>query len=122
MKGDQCNPLLASADIVTRFIDESLASKKLHLVDVGIKDVIRKYEMDKVKIYYIGHSDVANIVPTEDRAIPLHKYSKCPSVFLLPEGKMEDEGKWFENSEVYDRVLNFASKIGGGFKRLDYEL
>lgn len=122
LKGDQCNPLLASADIVTRFIDESLASKRRHLVYVGIKDVIREYGLDKVRIFYIGHSDVANLVPTEKRAIPRHEYSKCPSVFLLPEGIIgKDEGKWFENSEVYDQVLNFASKIGGGFKRLEYE-
>ena len=33
----------------------------------------------------------------------------------------KDEGKWFENSEVYNRVLNFASTIGGGFKRLNYK-
>jgi hypothetical protein len=125
MKGDQCNRLLASADIITRFIDESLASKRLKLVNVGIEDAIKEYGMDKVKIYYIGQSDVVDIVPAEKIAAPLHKYSKRPSVFLLPEGLFEKESVWFEQSEQYDKVLNFASTIGGGFKRVetakDYE-
>ena len=68
MKGDQCNPLIASADIVTRFIDESLASKRLNLVNVGIEDAIKEYGMENVKIYYIGQSDVVNIVPAEKKS------------------------------------------------------
>jgi|GEM_PF-1087874 len=121
MKGDQCNPLLASTDIVTRFIDESLASKRLNLVNVGIESAIKEYGMEKVKIYYIGQSDVVSLVPAEKRAIPLHDHLKRPSVFLLPENIIEKESVWFERSGVYDKVLNFASKIGGGFKRLETE-
>jgi hypothetical protein len=121
MKGDQCNRLLASADIVTRFIDEKLASKRLKLVNVDIEEAIKEYGMEKVKIYYVGQSDVVNIVPSEKRAIPLHDYLKRPSVFLLPEGIIEKESTWFEKSIVYDKVLNFASSIEGGFKRVETE-
>lgn len=50
MKGNQCNRLLASADIVTRFIDESLASNRLKLVNAGIEDAIVLYN-PKLKIF-----------------------------------------------------------------------
>ena len=125
MAGDQCNRLLASADIVTRFIDESLASERHKLVNAGIEEVVKDYGLENVKIYYVGQSDVPNIVPASKDPIPLHYYSKRPSVFLLSEELFVQEKVWFERSEQYDKVLNFASRIGGGFKRVektqDYE-
>jgi len=120
-EGDQCNALIASADIVTRFIDEILAFKRLKIDSIEIKAAIEEYGdvEDKVKVYYIGHSDLPNIVPAINKPIPINIYYKKPSVFLLPEGIVQKEKEWFEKSPVYDRVLNFATKIGGGFKRID---
>jgi len=119
--GDQCNPLIASADIITRFVDELLAFKRLKLESSDIMTALNGYKAvgEKVKVYYIGHTDLPNIVPAINRSVDKHVYYKKPSVFLLPEGVVKKEKAWVEKSPVYDRLLNFASKIGGGFKRID---
>ncbi|MEA2076384.1 MAG: hypothetical protein U9O85_11825 [Euryarchaeota archaeon] len=120
-KGDQCNPLIAAADFITRFIDESLALNRLNLVNGSIEKIMKDCGIEQVQPYYIGHTDVVNIVPAEKKQIPRQNYLKRPSVFLLPEGVLEKEKIWFEESAIYDKVLNFASKLGGGFKRIEQE-
>jgi hypothetical protein len=117
-KGDQCNPLIASTDFITRFIDESLALNRLKLLNTDIERIMDDCGIEQVKPYYIGHSDVNNIVPAEKKSIPRQNYLKRPSAFLLPENVLEKEKIWFEKSTAYDKVLNFASKIGGGSKGL----
>jgi hypothetical protein len=121
VKGDQCNPLIASADVITRFFDEILASKWLRLDGEGFEELFQEYGKDEVFLYYIGQSDLPDIVPAVDRPIPIYKYLRQPSVFLLPEGIIKNEKDWFEKSAMYDKVLNFASEIGGGLKRIKLE-
>jgi hypothetical protein len=121
MRGDQCNPLIASADLVTRFVDEILALRRLKLDGNGIEELLEEYGNERVYLYYIGQSDLIDIVPALDEPIPIYKYLHQPSVFLLSEGIIKREKLWFEKSAVYDKVLNFASEIGGGFKRVDLE-
>ncbi len=115
-KGDACNPYISSADIVTRYLNEFLSSRHLHLTDDGILPAFESCDVTDFSIYYIGHRDFKKIVPTKKQQIFYEQFYPHPLCYLIPEGLFEKDSEIVEQSPLYQKILDFATEQNSGLK------
>lgn len=120
-KGDVCNPFISSADLVTKYIDEYLAQNHLRLDESSIRSGLEIYGAEDAHIFYVGHPDLENIIPTKKEKINLVNYYKRPMIYICKEGIINCESDFIETSRVWDKLLNFACSKDSGIKFMSYD-
>ena len=119
-KGDQCNALIAGADIVTRFFLDQIKEQKLGLRDDDIQKIANDFNIN-VAVHYIGNPDLNMIKPAKRIPIALNNFYKRPMCFIIKEDIIEKESSYIQRSEKMDMLFNFTSSINGGLKFIDYK-
>ncbi len=115
---DDTNPFIASADIVTKFVDNQLYTTKGGLRISDIKACLNEYMEPKV----VFLDDLQFIVPIRRDKIDVREMLMHPSVFILKEGinskTMGDvsEKDIIEVSPAFHKILNFSYKRNAYYK------
>ena len=114
---DDTNPFIATADIITKIVDNRLyASKRKLFTD----DILACFEQKMIKVDFIDELDY--IVPIRRDKIDVQNLLVHPSVFILKEGIDNktmgeiSEKNIIELSPAFESILNFASKESGYYK------
>ncbi|MDO8872287.1 MAG: hypothetical protein Q7V05_06105 [Methanoregula sp.] len=115
-KGDSCNTYISSADIVTRYLNEYLSSRHLHLTEDGIASAFEACSASDSSIYYVGHGDFKKIVPFKKQQIFYDQFYPNPLCYLIPEGLFEKDSEIVEQSPLYQKILDFAAEQNSGLK------
>ena len=115
---DDTNPFIASADILTKLVDNRLYNTRGKLRSVDIKACFSKDIEPRV----VFLDDLEFIVPIRREKIDVQGLLMHPSVFVLKEGidskTMGDasEKDIIEASPAFPKILNFSSKLNAYYK------
>jgi hypothetical protein len=115
---DDTNPFIASADILTKFVDNQLYTTKGGLRISDIKACFSKYMEPKV----VFLDDLQFIVPIRREKIDVRQMLMHPSVFILKEGINSktmgnvSEKDIIEASPAFQKILNFSYKRNAYYK------
>lgn len=120
-KGDVCNIFISAADLVTKYIDEYLAQNHLRLDEPSIRSGLEVYGAKDAHVFYVGHPDLENIIPTKKEKINLVNYYKRPMIYICKEGIITRESDFIETSPMWDKLLNFACSKDSGIKFMSYD-
>jgi len=114
--GDQCNPLISSADIVTKYVDEYLSLNRMNLNEDNIKAALQSVNIQNPHVFYVGHGHLNDIVPRVQKSINCQDYYSRPMTFVVKEDLITKESQYIENSPVYQKILSFAHEKGTGVR------
>lgn len=122
-KGDSCNCLLSSADLLIRLTVLLLKKSRAGFNWRGLKALHSSYSWGtKTSANTLGGQTyiLKNITPYSRTPIDLSTFINHPIVFIpheSPSGMMaKEEQRLFENMPIYSKLLNFLFYIDGSFK------
>ena len=117
---DETNPFIATADIITKLVDQRLYDQNLHLY---FQDIESCFPDGKLNAIFL--EDLYNIVPTRREKIDLKTKLMHPIVFVLKEGidtslvGKKREREIIEGSPAFETIVNLTSQLNGYFKFFD---
>ena len=117
---DEANPFIATADIITKLLDQRLYDKNLHLYSQDIESCFPDGKLSAIFL-----DDLYNIVPTRREKIDLKTKLQHPIVFVLKEGLdtslvgKKREKEIIEGSPAFETIVNLSSQLNGYFKFFD---
>jgi len=125
-KGDQCNPLISTADILLEYLDYAIKANHVRLDVCEIQKLLQELGISYAYVIHVGSRDITKLVPMSKDKIPKKEDYHHPIVYVIPEGVIEKEKEWIERSRIYQYLLWYAWYIGGGLKFIssdkDYKL
>ena len=116
-QGDNCNPCIASADLLLRAIDRQMARDYAHLDRAGLESTLatlsgRDGQAD-VHVHGISNPDIPMIAPYAETLIPAEQFVKHPILFVVNEDTHPGERVELENSPLMRTLLDRAYSLGG---------
>lgn len=118
--GDLCDPTISAADLCVRYFDEKLYSIDGSLCEEDMRRICDSLKI-RPHIYYVGHPELARIVPIEQRKIPHHLCYKRPMIFILKELIIPDEVEYIQKRrDILVAIERYANKLCTGYKFIDY--
>lgn len=114
--GDQCNSLISSADLVTKYVDEYLSLNRMVLNESNVKAALLSANIQNPHVFYVGHGHLTDIVPRIQKSISCHDYYSRPMTFVIKEDLITKENQYIENSPVYHKILSFAHEKKTGVR------
>lgn len=117
---DETSPFVATADIITKLIDNRLFSKRGKLYS---RDIESCFPNDGVKVNFLDELDY--IVPIRREKINVEPFIVRPIIFILKEGVEKEvvggiqERKIIERSPAMSSIINFTIEKGTYFKFFD---
>lgn len=114
---DDTNPFIATADIVTKIVDNRLYITKGRLFS---EDILACFKQKMIKVVFLDQLDY--IVPIRRDKIDVQNLLVHPAVFVLKEGidsktmGEAPERNIIESSPAFETILNFASRHSGYYK------
>lgn len=122
-KGDSCNCLLSSADLLIRLTILLLKKNRVGFNWRGLKSIHSPYAWGtKTSTNTLGGQTfiLKHITPYSRKQIDLSTFINHPIVFIpheSPSGMIsKEEQRLFENMPIYGKLLNFLFYINGSFK------
>ncbi|WP_099209405.1 hypothetical protein [Thermococcus henrietii] len=123
--GDKVNPLISTADLVLRYIKESMLLSKWRL---DVPSLLKNlpsigFAPDLLKVYHVGSRSLSKIVPvsTENDVLPQSWYP-LPMIYVIREGLLpKNEQRLIEKSPAFEYILRHASEVGGSIKFLSLQ-
>ena len=123
--GDKVNPLISTADLVLRYIKESILLSKWRL---DVPHLLKNlpsigFAPDLLRVYHVGSRTLHKIVPvsTENEVLPRSWYP-LPVIYVIREGLLpKNEQNLIEKSPAFDYILRHASEVGGSIKFLSLQ-
>ena len=118
--GDECNPLIAVADIITRVTEDKLKEQKYSLDKDPIKAVLSPIlKDDSLRTHFLGPKGeyLSNMAPDIKLPINVKPKLKHPIVFLVQDKKADE--KIIEWSPIFCRVVDYASDANYAVKFFD---
>lgn len=122
-KGDNCNCLISSADLLIRLTVLLLKKYNAGFNWRGLKELHSHYLWGtKTSANTLGGQTyiLKNITPYSHKPIDLSDFINHPIVFIPPERpggiRSNEERQLFENMPIYDKLLNFLFYLNGSFK------
>jgi hypothetical protein len=118
-KGDLCNPVISTADILAGVIDFELQDTKF-CID-SINEIITERLGLKGNAHLIGSPDLSYISPISRQQIDTSKLLKHPIYYLITE-KRPTESDYYEFrdqlefSKIFDDLVNIAYDNNGSIK------
>ncbi|MEK6942191.1 MAG: hypothetical protein AABW85_05025 [archaeon] len=115
-KGDQCNELIATADIFVRLIKLSMVQNKLFFTKSDIKKTIKLFGNVCVE-YFIGKSCLNKITPNNPTRIRAKHLIQHPIFYLVKENPEEAEEELvIQNSPFFNKLIKKVNELGGCLK------
>lgn len=114
---DDTNPFIATADIVTKIVDNRLYISRGKLFT---DDILSCFKQKMVSVDFIDQLEY--IVPIRRDKMEVHKLLVHPAVFVLKEGLDNktmgeaSERNIIESSPAFESILNFAYRHNGYYK------
>lgn len=120
-RGDSCNPLISTADIIGALIDQKISDGGIS--DNRISDAIDELGLNGEEVF-IGQPDFDFIVPVQRKQIQFRRHIKHPIFFIVgessPSGMDRDKyRRQLEFSKIYDEIVNAAWRENGAIKMYD---
>jgi hypothetical protein len=115
-KGDQCNPLISTADIILEYLDYTMMKEKIRLDVREIQRLLSSFGISEPFVKHVGSKDISNIIPKSGDKIPKWDDYIHPIVYVITERIIDKEKNWIEKSPVYQYLLWYAWKVNGGLK------
>jgi hypothetical protein len=112
--GDECNPYVSSADLITKFLDVTMQKNKYFL---SVEGVTRAFPSGKYTC--ISLFDLPWITPTAHNAMATQDFFSRPLYSVLTSGGIQKERMMVESSPTYLKILNLAYESGGCVKFFD---
>ncbi len=118
-KGDLCNPVISTADILAGVIDFELQKSKFCIN--SINKIVTKNLGLKGEAYLIGSPDLSQISPISRQQIDTSKLLKHPVYYLISEKRPSEMEYYefrdqFEFSKIFDEIVNIAYENNGSIK------
>jgi hypothetical protein len=115
--GDRTNPLMATADILTKTLEIFLQIEYAPLTQDTIKKIVTyedKVNDKNISYTYIGNPDLHMIKPQEDRRYSLEElqdFIKRPIIFI-GKGSIPGQRDTLENLPIYSKIHDKAYDLG----------
>jgi len=118
-KGDLCNPVISTADMLAGVIDSEMQNSKF-CID-SINEIVTKNLGLKGKTYLIGSPDLSYISPVSRQQIDTSMLLKHPVYYLITEKRPTEMDYYefrdqFEFSKIFDDIVNIAYENNGSIK------
>lgn len=121
VRGDSCNPLISTADIIASMVDKICRTDRLtsKIIQRSLKELGLRG-----KDIFIGQPDFKYIIPLSEERIDTTSYLAHPLYFIISEDRPEllKKDEWREHHEysaVMDSVVNAAFEANGAVKWYD---
>jgi len=121
-KGDYCNALISTADILAGVVDNSLIDQPFS--KKSINEILSGKLKLRGKTNIIGSQDLRWIVPVSRKMINTTRFLKHPIYYLITQKRPKElEYKesihQFEYSPIFDEIANIAYNNNGAIKFYD---
>ena len=124
--GDKVDPLVSTADLLLRYVKESILLSRWRLDVVHLLKNLPSlgFPPNLLRVYHLGGGSLPKIVPlsVEKSVLPQNWYPR-PIVYILKEGLLQrdEEQRLIEKSPAFEYVLRHAAEIGGSIKFLSLQ-
>ncbi|HIH23932.1 TPA: hypothetical protein HA251_02760 [Candidatus Woesearchaeota archaeon] len=119
-KGDECDPLIATADILLRYLTDRIErNKDGYDTDGIVKNLKELVAENKIVIYKINNQDYPYITPRDNRNIPLRKYLRRPVFFVLPPDSKHVDFSFFVSQSSGRKFLSHIYRQNACYKKFD---
>lgn len=125
-RGDQCNPFIATSDIICKYVDLVLRREKGRFFE---EDILKSHKLivKDFKAIYIGNNCISDMIPLyQDKnkmgnMIDTSKYLKTPHVYIVRETfdevvSAEQAIELLETTGLMDAAYKMAYENGGSIK------
>lgn len=137
--GEYCNSLISTADLICKYINDSLYRDREKLGFNGISKVFSNKNVNEVKpnmdtteikkvldnkntkLYQTSNSPFKMITPNSKRNIEIDRKLKHPVSFVLPSYKLLKEKGILESSPLFDSLTNDAYKNQGCVRTINLD-
>jgi hypothetical protein len=115
-KGDECNPLISTADILLRCLESRIEANKDSYDYNGITKNLKEFPPSKLHIHNINIRHYPKITPRDQRNIPLKKYIKRPVFYIISPKSSEIDVNFFICSPAGKKFLSKVYSNHGCYK------
>ncbi len=116
-KGDECNPLIATADILLRVLTSRIEAQKSQYAYEHIKERLPEFSRhDKLHIHNINNKHLPHITPRDERNIPLKKYLKRPIFFCIKPNSRDVDATFLLSQPQGKKLRTKIILANGGYK------
>ena len=121
-RGDQCNSVISTADMLAGLVDQCLYGERISMET--IERILSDELYLKGKVYIIGSQDLRWIVPISRKAINTVRFVKHPIYFIINEKRpsmveYKEAKDQLEFSPLFDLVTSKAFENNGCVKLYD---
>lgn len=103
--GDNCSPLISTADLLCKYLDYLLLDKSMFLGRISIETCFSSAGFKATPVFL---DDLAMITPRAKQPIDTTKFVHHPIVFVFGEHIVKHEKEIIEETGVFDKLANFA--------------
>jgi|GEM_PF-5591314 len=120
--GDECNALISTADLLTRYIDVTIRNKQSEL---GTKDLTAKFGSVGIQSCFENFhgltipkflDTLSEITPDTSKSIDISAKLKHPCFFVVSSHYVKKEKEIIESTQLYDTLTNQAFDNDGCVK------
>jgi hypothetical protein len=116
--GDNCNPMISSADLLCKFFDDEVRRQGLRLGGIDLEQVFAGSGLPGRPIFL---DDLGMITPRFHSPMDTTSFVHHPMVFVFGSGLVKNEQEVVRAVGTYDRLANFAHDRGAAMKFFDYD-
>ncbi len=117
-KGDQCNELIATADLFVKLIKLEMVPKISCFLEKDIKKTASIFGKKCVR-HFMGKQCLNRMVPHISRQIKCSHLAKHPIVYMVKENPQEEgEETIIENSPLFNKIVKETNGLDGCMKYL----
>ena len=122
--GDEYNPFLSTADLITRWIHEELKQSRIPLNEPGLVRLLHHWRgftseinTDHIHIWHLSNKDLNDMKPISKKTIHFyeHRLRKHPTYYIFSESKDENEKGKIEQSPAMDSIINEVYDKNGSY-------
>lgn len=134
--GEYCNPLISSADFVSKYVNDFIYLNQIKLEFNSIAKAFEPFDVAEIKVeddsstlepnnktrllQYFIH-DLSMITPHENRAIDIDRNLKHPVYFLLTGKKFNNERDALQHTMYFDIAVNRVRNDHGSIRGLNID-
>jgi len=117
-KGDQCNALIATADIILSYLDTEMEDRESKLYTDNVKPILEELGIN-TEADWLGNGFLPKITPRKRISIPTSKYLAKPTFYVLSTSNQYTGKKMLLNSPRGRDLIRAAVERDGCIKFFD---
>ena len=134
--GEYCNPLISSADFVSKYVNDFIYFNLMRLEFCSVSKAFEPFNVEEIRIdrenstpkpstktrllQYFIH-DLPMITPHENRAIDVDRKLKHPIYFLLTGKKFNHESDALQHTVYFDIIANRVCDDHGSMRAINID-